>query len=138
MSRFAHAAILSAAILLAPTPAHAQATITGIVVDTSKTALSNVSVEVSSPALTDKVRTGTTDEQGQYRVGNLPPGIYTVVFTLRGYATLKREGLELSETLPTATLNAVLRVSGAAGTFRGPRIADLHVVLRSGSTASAP
>jgi hypothetical protein len=118
MSRFAHAAILSAAILLAPTLAHAQATLTGIVVDTSKTALSNVMVDVSAPALTDKVRTGTTDEKGQYRVANLPPGIYTVVFTLRGYATLKREGIELSETLTTATLNAVLRVNGAAGTSR--------------------
>ena len=115
MSRFAHAAVLSAAVLLAPTLAHAQATITGVVVDSSKTALSNVTVEVSSPALTDKVRTVTTDEKGQYRVGNLPPGIYTVVFTLRGYATLKREGLELNDALTAATLNAVLRVSGAAG-----------------------
>jgi len=115
MSRFAHGGILFAVILLAPTFAHAQATITGIVVDPSKAALSNVTVEVSSPALTDKVRTVTTDEKGQYRFGDLPPGTYTVVFTLQGFATLKREGLELSRALSTATLHAVLRPSGAAG-----------------------
>jgi hypothetical protein len=79
MSRFAHAAVLSAAILLAPTLAHAQATLTGIVVETSKTALSNVSVEVSGPALTDKVRTGTTDEKGQYGPSSKIPALSVAV-----------------------------------------------------------
>jgi hypothetical protein len=113
MSRIAHASIVFAAILLGPTFAHAQATITGSVVDTSKTALPNVTIEVSSPALTGKARTVTTDDKGQYRVGDLPPGIYTVVFTRNGFATLKREGLELSGTF-IATLHAVLRPSGAS------------------------
>ena len=120
MARFAHAGILSAAILLAPVLAHAQSTITGTVVDTSKAELSNVTVEVSSPALTDKVRTVTTDDKGQYLVGNLPSGTYTVVFTRQGFATLKREGLDLSGNF-TATLHAVLRLTGVAATFPTPR-----------------
>jgi hypothetical protein len=120
MSRFAHASIVSAVILPAPRIAHAQVTITGIVVDTSKTQLANVSVEVSSPALAGKVRTVTTDGKGQYRVDNLPAGTYSVVFTLQGFATLKREGLEMADTF-TATLNAVLRSNGAAAAFPAGR-----------------
>jgi hypothetical protein len=101
---------MSAAILLAPTLAHAQASIAGIVRDTSNAVLVGVTVEVASPALTENTRTVTTDERGQYRVTDLPSGTYTITFTLPGFATLKRESLELSGTF-TATLHAVLRPS---------------------------
>src|SRR5215471_7494352 len=55
-----------------------------------------VTVEASSPALITKVRTGVTDDAGQYRIPDLPPGTYKVTFTLAGFATVVREGLELS------------------------------------------
>ena len=37
-----------------------------------------------------------TDEQGQYRIVDLRPGIYTVTFTLPASTTCRREGIELT------------------------------------------
>ena len=111
--RFTAAAVFSVVVLLAPTIAHAQASIGGIVRDSGGAVLVGVTVEVSSPALTDKARTVKTDELGQYRVADLPAGTYTILFTRTGFATLKREGLELSGTF-IATLHAVLRPATVA------------------------
>ena len=87
----------------------ATATITGVVKDASGAVLPGVSVEVASPALTEKVRSVVTDGTGQYRIVVLPPGTYTVTVTLPGFNTVKREGIELTGTL-TATIDADLRV----------------------------
>ena len=56
--------------------AHAQTlgTITGSARDASGAVLPGVTVEVTSPALIEKVRTATTDGAGLYRIVNLPPG----------------------------------------------------------------
>ena len=91
-----------------PVAAYAQASITGVVRDASGGVLPGATVEVSSPALIEKVRTAVTDGTGQYRIEILPPGTYTVTFTLPGFSTFKREGIDLSGTftasrrLPTA------------------------------------
>src|SRR5207247_1319983 len=61
------------------------------------------------PALIEKVRTVVTDSQGQYKILDLRPGTYTVTFTLPGFSTVRREGLELT-TAFTATVNAELKV----------------------------
>ncbi|HTI42533.1 MAG TPA: TonB-dependent receptor [Vicinamibacterales bacterium] len=95
--------------LLIPSLLYAQASITGAVRDTSGAVLPGVSVEVSSPALIEKVRSVATNEAGQYRIENLRPGVYTVTFTLSGFATVKREAIELSGTF-VATVNAEMRV----------------------------
>src|SRR4029453_9723340 len=68
----------------------------GTVRDTSGAVLPGVTIEASSPALITKVRTGVTDETGQYRIPDLPPGTYKVSFTLLGFAMVVREGVELS------------------------------------------
>jgi hypothetical protein len=114
--RFAYAAFALAVVLLTPALAQAPALITGIVRDTSQAVLSGVVVEVSSPALPEKMRTVTTDKTGQYRVADLPAGTYTITFALPGFATLKREGLELSGTF-IATVHAIVRSSTVAQTF---------------------
>ena len=57
--------------------------------DTSGAVLPGVTIEVSSPALITKVRTGVTDETG-YRIPDLPPGTYKVSFTLPSFATVAR------------------------------------------------
>ena len=64
--------------LLLPTVAHAQATLAGVVRDSSDAVLPGVTVEASSPALIQKVRTAVTDGTGQYRITELPPGTYTL------------------------------------------------------------
>ena len=99
-----------------PAAAHAQATIAGTVRDTSGAILPGVTVEAASPALIEKVRSATTDGAGLYRIENLRPGDYTVTFTLPGFATVRRPGLELNAFL-TVTVNAELKVGGVEETI---------------------
>jgi hypothetical protein len=102
-------------VLFVPAAALAQASITGVVRDSSGAVLPGVTVEAASPALIEKVRTVTTDGTGQYRVVDLRPGTYSVTFTLAGFNTFRREGVELSGTF-TATVNADLRVGAVEET----------------------
>jgi hypothetical protein len=96
-----HVAVLAAAILLTPVLAAAQAlgSVAGTVKDASGAILPGVTVEVASPALIEKVRTGTTDGSGQYRIIALPPGDYTVTFTL---TALPRSSARTSRSRPTS------------------------------------
>ena len=106
-------------LLLVPAAAWAQGssgTIAGVVKDASGAVLPGVTVEAASPALIEKIRTTVADAQGLYRIVDLRPGIYTVTFTLPGFSTLKREGLELTAGF-TATVNADLKVGELAETI---------------------
>src|SRR5262245_35889516 len=85
-----------ALLLGTPALALAQATITGTVRDTSGAILPGVTVEAASPALIEKVRSVITDGSGQYRIEALRPGTYAVTFTLPGFSSVKREGIELT------------------------------------------
>ncbi len=87
--------VVMAIVGAGPSVATAQS-LAGTVRDTSGAVLPGVTIEASSPALITKVRTGVTDETGQYRIPDLPPGTYKVTFTLPGFATVVREGVELS------------------------------------------
>ena len=83
--------------------------VAGTVSDPSGAVLPGVTVEASSPALIEKVRTAVTDGTGQYRIVNLPPGTYVVTFTLTGFSTVRREGVEVSINV-TSNIDAQLRV----------------------------
>ena len=85
-----------ALLVVVPSAAFAQASITGVVKDTSGAVLPGVTVEASSPVLIEKVRTAVADGTGQYRIIDLRPGTYSVTFTLTGFSTVKREGIELT------------------------------------------
>jgi carboxypeptidase family protein len=103
-------------LLLLPSVVSAQATITGVVRDASGGVLPGVTVEAASDALIEKVRNAVTDGTGQFRIIDLRPGIYSVTFTLTGFQTTKREGIELEGQL-TATVNADLRVGALEETI---------------------
>jgi hypothetical protein len=109
---------LAVATLLLSFPAalFAQASIAGTVQDASGAVLPGVTVEATSPELIEKVRTATTDSTGQYRIENLRPGIYAVTFTLPGFSTVKREGIELTGSF-TATVNTELKVGAIEETI---------------------
>jgi hypothetical protein len=98
-----------ALLLVCSSPAFAQATLAGTVRDASGAVLPGVTVELSSPALIEKVRTTTTDTTGQYRVTELPPGTYKMTFSLAGFSTVNREGVEVSG-VGVIAINADLRV----------------------------
>jgi hypothetical protein len=107
-------------------------TIAGAVRDESGGVLPGVTVEVSSPALIEKVRSVVTDNAGQYRAVALSPGVYTVTFTLTGFSTVKREGIELTGSF-TATVNADLKVGALSETITvsgGTSLVDVQSVTR--------
>ena len=79
-------------VALMPTLAHAQASITGVVRDSSGGVLPGVTVEASSPALIEKVRSVVSDSGGIYRIIDLRPGTYSVTFTLPGLTSSSRTG----------------------------------------------
>jgi hypothetical protein len=99
-----------------PDTVDAQSAIAGVVKDATGGVLPGVTVEASSPALIEQVRTVTTDEAGQYRIVDLRPGLYVVTFTLTGFNVVKREGVELPANF-TATINAEMRVGALEETI---------------------
>src|SRR5881396_1135925 len=110
------AASLVTVLLALPALVRAQASIAGQVKDASGAVLPGVTVEASSPALIEKVRSVVTGGTGQYRIELLPPGTYTVTFALPGFSTVKREGIQLTGTF-TASIDAVLRVGALEETI---------------------
>ena len=103
-------------LFLLPAGAFAQASITGVVRDTSGAVLPGVTVEASSPALIEKSRSVVTDGSGQYRIVDLRPGTYDVTFSLSGFNGVKREGIELTGSF-TATVNPEMNVGSVAETI---------------------
>src|SRR5262245_62309116 len=101
--------IVLSMVLALPLSAYAQASIAGVVKDTSGAVLPGVTVEAASPELIEKARASVTDGTGQYRILDLRPGTYTVTFSLTGFSTVKREALELPDDF-ISTVNAELRI----------------------------
>jgi hypothetical protein len=111
--------LIAGGLLFLPASLWAQAAtgnIAGVVRDASGAVLPGVTVEAASPALIEKVRTVVTDEAGAYRIVDLRPGIYTVTFTLGGFSTVRREGVELTTSF-TAAVNAEMRVGAIEETI---------------------
>ena len=118
-SGFSRAVTVAVLLLCLSASALAQgsggATVTGVIKDSSGAVLPGVTVEASSPALIEKTRSAVSDTSGQYRIIELRPGIYTVTYTLPGFTTLRREGIELTTNF-TASLNVDLKVGTVAET----------------------
>src|SRR5690242_5526035 len=108
--------LVLSAFVLTPAAAFAQASITGVVRDSSGAVLPGVTVEAASPVLIEKTKSAVSDGAGQYRIVDLRPGTYSVTFTLAGFNTIKRDGIELTGTF-TATINADLKVGAVAETI---------------------
>lgn len=124
-------AVIAIGLLAAATPsAWAQSAIAGVVRDTTGAVIPGVTVEASSDVLIERVRAATTDGQGQYLIIDLRPGTYVVTFTLPGFTTVRREGLELPASF-TLTVNADMRVGDLQETLvvsgQAPTV-DIHSV----------
>src|SRR5688572_20014640 len=112
----ARALLLVAFGVLSPAVSHAQTILAGTVTDSSGAVLPGVTIEASSPVLIEKVRTATTDSNGQYRLVDLRPGLYRVTFTLPGFTTVIRDDLEVSGN-QTITVGAEMRVGAVQETI---------------------
>ena len=107
-------AVLVALLMLAASTASAQG-IAGTVTADTGGVLPGVTVEAASPALIEGVQTAFTDGQGLYNFTNLEAGTYSVTFTLPGFSTVIREGVELTANF-TATIERDCTESSLIGT----------------------
>jgi hypothetical protein len=83
--------VLFGAMLFLPCLAYGQVgSVAGTVRDSSGAVVPGVTVEVTSPALIEKVRSTTTDDSGRYQITALPVGTYTVTFSLTGFSAVRR------------------------------------------------
>jgi hypothetical protein len=110
------AAVFVWTALLFPSIAFAQATISGLVRDTSGAVLPGVTVEAASPVLIEKVRTAVTDGNGRYQLVDLRPGTYSVTVSLAGFNTVKRDGLAVTGS-SIVTVDVELRVGSLEETI---------------------
>src|SRR5947207_1267613 len=97
MRRFMFRIVFAAVVLMFAIPgvAHAQSAIAGVVRDSSGAVLPGVTVEIASDVLIERTRSAVTDGEGQYKIIDLRPGVYAITFSLEGFQTSRREGLEL-------------------------------------------
>jgi hypothetical protein len=99
--------------LLVPPPAQAQSTIAGEVKDPSGAVVPGATVEASSPALIERLRTVTTDGEGRYAIFDVRPGTYRVTFRHAGFAAHQQEGIEVPAGT-TVSVNAELEMGMGA------------------------
>jgi hypothetical protein len=107
----------------APLVAQTTGSIEGTVTDEHDAALPGVTVEATSPSL-QGTKTAVSDAGGKFHFVFMPPGVYTVKFTLQSFATMEQSGINVGLGR-SVTLNVQLRsafkeevvVSGAAPTI---------------------
>jgi hypothetical protein len=104
-------------LVLASSNAWAQtrSSITGTVKDSSGGVLPGVAVSLDSPQLVGGQQNVITNERGEYRFIDLPPGTYELTAALTGMQTARRTGLAL-RFATTATIDLVLGIGGATET----------------------
>jgi Carboxypeptidase regulatory-like domain len=96
-----------------------QGSLRGYVKDESGGAVPGVTVTATSPALIQPA-VAITDADGGYRLINLPPGTYTIVAELTGFATYRREEIllragatfQVDVTMKIGTLQETVTVAG--------------------------
>jgi hypothetical protein len=101
--------VATACLLFLPLAADAQSAFSGVIRDASGAVLPGVTVEASSPVLIEKARSVVTDGEGRYTIVDLRPGTYKITFTLAGFATLVRDGVDLPGNT-TVPINTELKV----------------------------
>ncbi|HTV00479.1 MAG TPA: carboxypeptidase regulatory-like domain-containing protein, partial [Luteitalea sp.] len=109
--QWVRAAVCAVAVIAAAGAAAAQefrATVKGQVVDTSQAALPGATVTVQNTE-TNEVATATTNEEGNFTVPFLRPGLYTMTVDLTGFQKYTRSDMRLS-TGETANINVQLGV----------------------------
>lgn len=99
------ASVLLAALVLASTPAGAQdGVIVGRALDTAGDALPGVAVQAVGSTLGEP-RLDVTGRDGRYRIADLSPDTYIVLFTLPGFRSVVHDGIDVGMG-STATVDA--------------------------------
>jgi hypothetical protein len=107
--------VLLLLLVVSAVPAMAQRTtssLVGTIQDESGSVLPGVTVSVKGPTVVG-TQTATTNERGFYRFPALPPGTYTVSFTMQGFRSVNRPDVRLPLGA-TVEENASLKLSQLA------------------------
>src|SRR5215831_20803183 len=103
--------MLCLALLAVPARAQQAGSIQGKVTDNTGGVLPGVTVEAKSSVLPTP-HTTVTGPDGVYQLPALPPGVYTVTFTISGFQTATMQGeVQLASVTP---LDAKLAVQGVS------------------------
>src|SRR5437762_12766716 len=129
-SRIAMLFVAALATLALPATARAQSAFAGVVKDATGAVLPGVTVEASSPALIERVRSVTTDANGAYKIENLRPGTYTLTLNCPASPASRREPIGRQRTF-TPTINARLKAAARKERFTVP--AESRVVTFRGT-----
>lgn len=139
--------ILCIALIALPLAAQTTGSVSGRVTDSSGGALPGVTVEAKSAAL-QGTRTAVSDAEGLYRLPLLPPGDYSIAFTLSGFAPRQKKNIAVglgkdvaidvtlspavsSEITVSADAPAIDTSSGALGTNLNTRAIETLPTGRS-------
>ena len=110
-------------------------TIEGTVLDVNGAAVPGVTVQVSSPNLITP-QTATTNDEGRYRVLNLPPGRYSVVVAAsQGFAEFKQENVEVNLSR-TSTVEVRLQPAGTTASITVTDTSGATVDVASNTTGT--
>ena len=112
-----------------------QATVEGVVVDTSGLVVPGASVELHDPA-TNQHRSAVTDPSGGFRLTNVPPSVYVLRVELSGFAPFEQRDLILSVaqtarvqvTLAPASITATVSVSAQPAALDASRTSVSTVI----------
>ena len=105
-----------AGAMLLSTAAYAQSAITGVVKDTTGATMPGRDRRGVERRPDREGQVGGHRRQRRYRIADLRPGTYNVTFTLPGFKTFRRDGLQLPSEF-TATINADLEVGSLEETI---------------------
>jgi hypothetical protein len=103
--------------------------------DSTAAILAGVTVAVGGPALVGEPNVQVTNDQGPFRFEGLPVGVYSVTFTLQGFATVRRENVRV-EVARTVDVDASLNVSAVEETLTVSGSAPVVDSLHSGATTN--
>src|ERR1700674_2625133 len=107
---------LSGILALARAAQAQDAGIGGVVKDATGAVLPGVTVAAASPALIEQQRIAVSATEGRYIITQLRPGLYSVTFSVAGFATVVRQDISLTAGF-TANVEAELRVGALAETI---------------------
>ncbi len=116
-----------------PVSAFAQGSIAGLVTDPTGAPVAGVAVEAISDALIETSRTTTTDSAGRYRIEDVRPGVYRLLFVAAGWKPHALEPVDVTGSV-TAIVNAQFTAGATSETVRvsvEPPVIDVQSAKRA-------